>query len=321
MHPQIRVCSLLVAILIANAARAETKPADETPGKTAFKIDPLTALQSSILATDATRISGTELDLLQHARRGKMEQWSMARAALVISGVMDEGEQQHYLDKLAEITKECQKVTADTNTPLGKAKALGKYLHENPMHAGYQSHQYSLRVLLDTGRYNCVSSAVLYNMMAKHCGLEVRAVTMSGHVFSRALDFDIEPTVGRVYSNADRNDRIQKLMAAQGEQKSGAYASQLYRETGSLGLLSTMYQDIAGDFNRDQRYQEAVASDLKAACFDPKDPSMVAHLRGMLRRWSKYYKENDHDAKAAAVDKFARELLRDPSAANKTIPL
>ena len=333
--------SLLAAILTASIAHAETKPAnatksatetnpaggtqstDDKPLRTAFKIDPLSALNSAILQTDAAKpaASDAEMDLLQHARRNKMEQWSMAKAALLISGVTDDEERKKYLAQLADIAKECKDKTDEAHTPLAKAKILAKYLHDTPMHAGYASNQYNLRVLLDTGHYNCVSSAVLFNMMAKHCGIEVRAVTMSGHVFSRALDFDVEPTSGHVYANADRNDRILKELAAKGDQKNSPYVNQLFRETNNLGLLSTMYQDMGGDFRRGQHYEESVASYLKAACLDPKDPSTLANLRSTFKHWSASCKKNHDDSKAEAVDRFAAELLRDPSAPNKTTTL
>ncbi len=189
MRSQFFWYGLVVAIFITNAAYSAPKPTDETPGKTAFKIDPLTALQSPILATPETAMTATEFDLLQHARRGKMEHWTMARAALVISGVTDEDEQKPYLAKIAEIVKGSKEATADAHTQLAKAKALGKYLIENPLSAGYDEGSYRLPALLDTGHFNCVSSAILYSIMAAKCDLEVRAVTKSGHVFLRAARF------------------------------------------------------------------------------------------------------------------------------------
>jgi hypothetical protein len=171
MRPQIISYGLFIAIFICNTAHSATGKVDEAAGKTAFKIDPLTALQSSILATSETAMTATELDLLQHARRGKMEHWSMARAALVISGVTDEDEQKPYLAKIAEIVKESKEATADAHTQLAKAKALGKYLIENPLKAGYEAGSYKLPALLDTGHFNCVSSAILYSIMASKCDL------------------------------------------------------------------------------------------------------------------------------------------------------
>jgi hypothetical protein len=208
----------------------------------------------------------------------------------------------------------------EAKTPLPKAKALGKYLIKNPLSAGYDAKSYTLPLLLETKHYNCVSSANLYSVMAKQCGLEVRAVTMSGHVFLRALDFDVEPTNGHVYSNADRNDRVLKSAKEDGGPNS-AYSAFMFRETGNLGLLSTIYQDFGGDYRVANRYEEALSTYLKAACLDPKDPATPAHIRVVLQNWSKECKKNRQDAKAAAVDKFAKDLLRDPSVLNRTAAL
>lgn len=318
MHHKFRAFGLLVAIVVTTAAHVAMGQAEDTPGKTAFKIDPLTALQSPLLATDDTATSATEFDLLQHASRNKMDHWSMARAALVISGVEDKDEQKTYLAKLAEIAAGCKEATANAHTQLAKAKALGKYLIENPLSAGYVSMCYKMPVMLDSGHYNCVSSAVLYSIMAEKCDLNVRAITMSNHVFLRALDFDIEPTNGHAYSIADRDDRLLSEQARAGKKTSAAYMTFPYRETGRLGLLSTMYQDAASGFRKNQQYEASVSTYLKAACFDPKDPSTLQNLRSTLKTWSKESKRNHQDAKANEIDAFAKSLLRDPSVLNKT---
>ena len=129
-----------------------------------------------------------------------------------------------------------------------------------------------------------------------------------------ALDFDIEPTNGHVYSIADRNDRF--LWQDKGEKPMAAYATFPYRETSQLGLLSTLYQDEGGVYRRDKNYEAAITWYLKAACFDPKDPSTLQNLRTTLENWSKDCKAKHQDAKAAKVDAFAKSMLRDPSVLN-----
>ena len=63
-----------------------------------------------------------------------------------------------------------------------RGKAILKYLYQNYLKA-YSLNQTKIDVALETGTYNCVSSAVLYMVAAKAAGLEVRGQSTSQHAF------------------------------------------------------------------------------------------------------------------------------------------
>lgn len=48
---------------------------------------------------------------------------------------------------------------------------------------GYEFAQSSFAVLLETGRYNCISSAILYTVLARYLGMDVRGVLLGEHAF------------------------------------------------------------------------------------------------------------------------------------------
>lgn len=63
-----------------------------------------------------------------------------------------------------------------------RGKAILKYLYQNYLKA-YSLNQTKIDVALETGLYNCVSSAVLYMAAAKAAGLEVRGQSTAQHAF------------------------------------------------------------------------------------------------------------------------------------------
>ncbi len=63
-----------------------------------------------------------------------------------------------------------------------RGKAILKYLYQNYLKA-YSLNQTKIDVALETGTYNCVSSAVLYMAAAKAAGLEVRGQSTTQHAF------------------------------------------------------------------------------------------------------------------------------------------
>jgi hypothetical protein len=303
------IASAALFVLTSTALAADKSAA--VAHKTAFKIDPLKAMQASILTTDSNvaEISPAELKLLQDANDGHVEHSSMARAALVVCGIADPEKQKPYLAKLKAIDAECKQATAGIKSAEERAKALGKCLLKGPMKNGFLSGQSDLAVLLDTGKFNCVSSAILFNLMAPRVGIQVRAVEISGHVFSRALDFDIEPTSGSVYSLDDRIRRSLKN-GTKDDSPFNPFAKQVFRETGNAGLLSSVYNNRGNELDRSKHYAEAVTTYLKAACLDPQSPGMVVNLRKTLGRWIALCKKNGDEQKAAEILAFAQTLLR-----------
>ena len=63
-----------------------------------------------------------------------------------------------------------------------RGKAILKYLYQNYLKA-YSLNQTKIDVALETGTYNCVSSAVLYMAAVKAAGLEVRGQSTTQHAF------------------------------------------------------------------------------------------------------------------------------------------
>ncbi len=70
-------------------------------------------------------------------------------------------------------------LTGDGRT---KAEAVFALMHQNFLRA-YLERQTRLDVLLRTGYYNCVSSAVLYAIMGRSVGLDIRGVATRDHAF------------------------------------------------------------------------------------------------------------------------------------------
>ena len=107
----------------------------------------------------------------------KLERHSFAEAALIASGVVDAEKRTVYLDRIDRIEAEARKAVAGARTVAEKGEKLLQFLHVGPMKEGYEGQQSLIDVLLDTGKFNCVSSAVFYNIFARRLGLGARGGT------------------------------------------------------------------------------------------------------------------------------------------------
>jgi hypothetical protein len=332
MRSALQFSLLVAALLIASTTHASPKAATPEPTtkarsskqaptvqptsaalatKTSYKLDPYKAMQNKLLLTKSGKIRAnkTELELLVDADDGHVAHFTMAKAALIICGVTDPEKQKPYFEKLVKIDAEVKKNCAGIKSTKARAEALGKYLLAGPMKGGYVGDQSSLVKLLDTGKYNCVSSAVLYNLMAPRIGIQVRAVLISGHVFSRTLDFDIEPTSGDIYPLDDRMERSLRN-SAKNNSSEAPFKQQVFRDMGNAGLLSTIYDNMGSALGIAKHYPEAITCYLKAGCLDAGNPAVVANMRAIFSMWINDAKANHDNKLASSIQSFESRLLR-----------
>jgi hypothetical protein len=262
-------------------------------------------------------LTAEEINLFRDASSGHAEHWTMAEAVLVASGVADRNERQRYMAQLDQIAEDARVATAKAKTPRAKAKQLIMFLLKGPMSAGYVSDQFNMKALLDTQHFNCVSSAVLFMIVAHRLNMEVAAVQRPGHIFARIPGFDVETTSGGVYPSEKRTERITKQLADEKEDFGAAYSAERpFHETNDFGALTSMYYDTGVDQDKAKNYGDAVVSYLKAACLDATNPNLGLHLNSTLQSWFKVSLKNHQLAQAASIARLSGQIARDPSAAS-----
>ncbi|MHC1692603.1 MAG: hypothetical protein AB9828_06235 [Sphaerochaetaceae bacterium] len=104
------------------------------------------------------------------------------RSALIVSGVVPEHLETYETD-LRKLLDTLAQTTLGSKGTLARAEAALVALHSLGILKTYDPQATTLKDILDTGRYNCVSSAVLYLLVLKHLGIQSMGVTTADHVF------------------------------------------------------------------------------------------------------------------------------------------
>jgi hypothetical protein len=117
-------------------------------------------------------------------------------AALEFSGASDESAAAAK-DKLVGLLRKFRDEVADVTEQAALAEKALVFLHKNLL-TTYAVLQTRVDTALDTGVFNCVSSAVLYMIVARSVGLSVSGVRTSDHAFCTVLvngqQVDVETT-------------------------------------------------------------------------------------------------------------------------------
>ncbi|MBN1410190.1 MAG: hypothetical protein JW969_05045 [Spirochaetales bacterium] len=120
----------------------------------------------------------------------------LEEASLVFSGVED-GELERYRELFLKIVEDLKKDLESGPGDMPVPEMILHFMHENVL-TGYKPYQTYMNVLLDSGQYNCVSSAILYLILVKSAGIPVWGIKTRDHAFCRVIfdekEYDVETT-------------------------------------------------------------------------------------------------------------------------------
>lgn len=105
------------------------------------------------------------------------------RTSLLVSGIEPQQLDQ-YSSQLEWYLAELQGSVPSAETEYELGQWLLSYLHATRLKR-YDSSQASVHILLDKGKFNCISSTLFYIICARRLGLSVEAIRAPKHVFCR----------------------------------------------------------------------------------------------------------------------------------------
>jgi tetratricopeptide (TPR) repeat protein len=142
-----------------------------------------------------------------------------------------------------------------------KAEFILSYMHKNVLKS-YSLYQTRLDTLLSNGRYNCVSSAVLYVILCKSTGIGTSGVITKDHAFAmvhfNGQDIDVETTNPYGFDPGNRKE----FHDSSGKITGFAYVPpQNYRDRQTISqieLVSLILNNRIGDYERSNNFTSSV---------------------------------------------------------------
>jgi len=118
-------------------------------------------------------------------------------AAALIASASDDGLMAERADRARELARRLQAELGVVDDERRAAEYVLTFLYRNVL-SRYSLNQTRVDLAIDTGEYNCVSSAILYAYFAKSVGLRVRGVETPQHSFCvvtiGGAEIDVETT-------------------------------------------------------------------------------------------------------------------------------
>ncbi len=139
----------------------------------------------------------SEARSLSELARGDGSYETLLAVALDVSGVVRQQRRRHLEALAGADLQRLRERLAGVTDPARKGALLLKLLHQ-AVFRRYASEQTYPAVVLESGVYDCVSSAILYNVFAAGLGLETEGMKLPSHAYSALLAgrrYEVQTTV------------------------------------------------------------------------------------------------------------------------------
>ena len=300
---------VLTSVLSACVARPVKADDDSSFNLGPNHVAPAKAVEEAVsLLPNSSKwlVSAAEMDMVKKIAAHDKKGFGETDTILIVANIFDDKSRKRYRAKIDKIADEARQAVANAKTDNEKADLLVKFLHQNPLRGGYEATQNDMRILLDKGTYNCVTSAILFNVIGHRLGLNTLCDTIPGHVFLRMGDLCIEPTVGWVQNEKDHKKTVDDMWNDEGSKPyyKNVFGKTRIYERGNLNLIGEGYAARAVKYCNDHRYEEYAITSLKALCLDSKDRAYANRASDGLKDWfllAIHQKDYDKAQKIAGI--------------------
>jgi tetratricopeptide (TPR) repeat protein len=257
---------------------------------------PANAPASGVLSPVAiTRLEGTintlERRLFVDAADGQWDEHTLLEAALIASGVQREADLRAYVARVDALAAELQaSLSHSGGASRAGAQTVFEFMHARVLRGGYQLDGTDLALVLDQGRFNCVSATVLFNCLASRLGMPAVGVEVPGHARSRLLlpdgPLDVETTCPvwfRVMDDPRKQAEVlEKTLGHQARSDQPAEP----RVVSDVELVATIYYNRGVDLLAKKRFAEALAVNARSLRLDPTNTTAQGNLLATLNNWA-----------------------------------
>ncbi len=221
----------------------------------------------------ARRLTGTtslEAEFFNDLKDQKLQSFSLADAFFIASGIRDQQQLSFARTKFQELVETAKKDLLPYQDEEMRGDYLLQWLHQK-VFTHYQSNATDAYSLLKHGTYNCLSSCLIYGLIAQELGYKVSGVAVDKHAFCRfygkkGKGKDVE-TTNRFGFNPGRELLLDKMVVSVPRNQ--------YRNRMEISLLEMIGLIYTNHLGMNQAYpgpKEQLLALQKARLFLSKSP-------------------------------------------------
>lgn len=260
-------------------------------------------------------ITEPEKRMINDAKDKVFNSYDLLEASLIAEGIKS-------TTYMREVTKKLDEIIADIRTAEGfnahsdydKAQFILKKLHQNLFRV-YMENETTVLEVLRSGRYNCVSSSIIYNYVLEVFRIKTYGFIVPSHAFS-VVETDgklveVQTTTEHGFDpNSNVISEFERLTGFEYISLEEANNKDYHRVENPL-LLSALYSNLAVFTAKNTRnYNKALSDGLKALMIYPELGDARNNVLSILLNWMQYLSDErlEYD-KAINFNKKAIKLF------------
>lgn len=248
-------------------------------------------------ATTTSSSTPDERSLLADAADGRLDRVALLDAALIAGGTTDARAIETYRRRFEHWVAELQVSGRIVGSERDRARGVLEYLHSRVLTGGFRETSTSLVEAFEHGRFNCISSVILFRALAARFDLRVHGVEVPGHAFAvvdvvavngTAESFVVQTTCRDWFAAAGDTSLQRSLL----RQTIGATAAETAekanreRSLSDVGLLAVVYYNRGVDHLEAGNHEAAIMANRTALTLDSANDAARANLLAGLNNWS-----------------------------------
>jgi len=232
---------------------------------------------------------------------GRLARLPLIDAALIAGGTGDQRAIETYRRRFEHWVAEMQVSGRIVGTDKDRARAVLEYLHSRVLTGGFRETSTSLVEAFEFGRFNCISSVILFRALAERFNLKVYGVEVPGHAYAVVESVGNQNIAGGAAESFVVQTTCRDWFAAAGDaslqrtllrQTIGATAAdtaekaQRERRLSDVGLLAVVYYNRGVDHLEAGNHEAAITANRAALALDAANDAARANLLAGLNNWS-----------------------------------
>jgi hypothetical protein len=251
-----------------------------------------------------TPLSEMEQRLFADVSDGKLDDFTLFDAAVIASGEDDPAAMVRYRERMAAWVEELRQTAGINESPRKQVELIFDFLHSKVLCGKYDIECTDIRLVLERGRFNCVSATVLFNCLAGDLGLSCCSLETPGHTLGRVFlpsgPLDVETTCPRWFHlQHDPAKQAEALEQTLGR-KAGCDKSKL-REITPIQLTAMIYYNRGVEFLAEKRFIQAAAANSKSLRLDPLNSTARGNFLATINNWAIELGKSNQFSEAAAL--------------------
>jgi tetratricopeptide (TPR) repeat protein len=225
--------------------------------------------------------SKLEANFFNDLKNQRLQNWSLADAFFIASGIRDEESLIRARLWYQNLVDEAEQALAPYKTTADRADQLLQWLHKRVLKT-YRTQATDALDIIRSGRFNCLSSCIIYGMLGEKLGLHIKGIAVDQHAFcrvyarpvpknsrsmkSRSGGWDVETTTALGF-NPGRTVQIDRAVVSVPRSR---YRNR--REISLMEMIGLIYTNHIGMTRAYPTHEDRLLAYQKATLFFPRDP-------------------------------------------------